>query len=76
VEPKEETKTAKDTQEEGHVDEALAQEQLPEYKVTEGTLVEETTTELNYKTETTDDPTKYTDEETVLRTGEKGSQVT
>ncbi|MDS2574587.1 ZmpA/ZmpB/ZmpC family metallo-endopeptidase [Streptococcus pneumoniae] len=71
VEPKEETKTAKGTQEEGHVDEALAQEQLPEYKVTE-----ETTTELNYKTETTDDPTKYTDEETVLRTGEKGSQVT
>ncbi|WP_112443435.1 ZmpA/ZmpB/ZmpC family metallo-endopeptidase [Streptococcus sp. 596553] len=76
VEPKEETKTAKGTQEEGHVGEALAQEQLPEYKVTEGTLVEESTTELDYKTETTDDPTKYTDEETVLRNGEKGSQVT
>lgn len=76
VESKEETKTAKGTQEEGHVGEALAQEQLPEYKVTEGTLVEESTTELDYKTETTEDPTKYTDEETVLRTGEKGSQVT
>ena len=76
VEPKEETKTAKGTQEEGHVGEALTQEQLPEYKVTEGTLVETSTTDLDYKTETTEDPTKYTDEETVLRTGEKGSQVT
>lgn len=76
VEPKEETKTAKGMQEEGHVGEALAQEQLPEYKVTEGTLVETSTTDLDYKTETTEDPTKYTDEETVLRTGEKGSQVT
>lgn len=56
--------------------EALVPEQLPEYKVTEGTLVEESTTELDYKTETTEDPTKYTDEETVLRNGEKGSQVT
>lgn len=55
---------------------ALVQDQLPEYKVTEGTLVEESTTELDYKTETTEDPTKYTDEETVLRNGEKGSQVT
>ncbi|HGS3043382.1 TPA: ZmpA/ZmpB/ZmpC family metallo-endopeptidase [Streptococcus pneumoniae] len=76
VEPKEETKTAKGTQEEGYVGEALVPEQLPEYKVTEGTLVEESTTELDYKTETTEDPTKYTDEETVLRNGEKGSQVT
>ncbi|VJD50393.1 zinc metalloprotease ZmpB [Streptococcus pneumoniae] len=76
VESKEETKTAKGTQEKGHVGEALAQEQLPEYKVTEGTLVETSTTDLDYKTETTEDPTKYTDEETVLRTGEKGSQVT
>ena len=32
--------------------------------MTEGTLVEESTTELDYKTETTEDPTKYTDEET------------
>lgn len=76
VESKEETKTAKGTQEKGHVGEALAQEQLPEYKVTEGTLVETSTTDLDYKTETTEGPTKYTDEETVLRTGEKGSQVT
>lgn len=76
VESKEETKTAKGTQEKGHVGEALAQEQLPEYKVTEGTLVETSTTDLDYKTETTEDPTKYADEETVLRTGEKGSQVT
>ena len=44
--------------------------------MTEGTLVEESTTEIDYKTETTEDPTKYTDEETVLRNGEKGSQVT
>ncbi|HEU6756520.1 TPA: G5 domain-containing protein [Streptococcus pneumoniae] len=76
VEPKEETKTAKGTQEEDYVGEALVPEQLPEYKVTEGTLVEESTTELDYKTETTENPTKYTDEETVLRNGEKGSQVT
>ncbi|MDG7264337.1 ZmpA/ZmpB/ZmpC family metallo-endopeptidase [Streptococcus pneumoniae] len=76
VESKEETKTAKGMQEEDYVGEALVPEQLPEYKVTEGTLVEESTTELDYKTETTEDPTKYTDEETVLRNGEKGSQVT
>ncbi|WP_247949339.1 ZmpA/ZmpB/ZmpC family metallo-endopeptidase [Streptococcus mitis] len=66
----------KGTQEEGKVGQALLQEQLPEYKVTEGTLVETSTTDLDYKTETTEDPTKYTDEETVLRNGEKGSQVT
>ena len=67
---------AKGTQEEGKEGQALVQDQLPEYKVTEGTLVEESTTDLDYKTETTEDPTKYTDEETVLRNGEKGSQVT
>ena len=66
----------KGTQEEGKAGHALVQEQLPEYKVTEGTLVETSTTDLDYKTETTEDPTKYTDEETVLRNGEKGSQVT
>ena len=66
----------KGTQEEGKVGQALVQEQLPEYKVTEGTLVETSTTDLDYKTETTEDPTKYTDEETVVRNGEKGSQVT
>ena len=67
---------AKGTQEEGKEGQALVQEQLPEYKVTEGTLVETSTTDLDYKTETTEDPTKYTDEETVVRNGEKGSQVT
>ena len=66
----------KGTQEEGKTGQALVQEQLPEYKVTEGTLVETSTTDLDYKTETTEDPTKYTDEETVVRNGEKGSQVT
>ena len=67
---------AKGTQEEGKTGQALVQDQLPEYKVTEGTLVETSTTDLDYKTETTEDPTKYTDEETVVRNGEKGSQVT
>ena len=66
----------KGIQEEGKAGQALVQDQLPEYKVTEGTLVEESTTEIDYKTETTEDPTKYTDEETVVRNGEKGSQVT
>ena len=67
---------SKGSQEEGKAGQALVQDQLPEYKVTEGTLVEESTTEIDYKTETTEDPTNYTDEETVLRNGEKGSQVT
>ena len=66
----------KGTQEEGKEGQALVQDQLPEYKVTEGTLVEESTTELDYKIETTEDQTKYTDEETIVRNGEKGSQVT
>ena len=67
---------SKGTQEAGKEGQALVQEQLPEYKVTEGTLVETSTTDLDYKTETIEDPTKYTDEETVVRNGEKGSQVT
>ena len=66
----------KGTQEEGRAGEALVQAELPEYKVTEGTVVEESTTELEYKTEIIEDPTKYTDEETVVRNGEKGNQVT
>ncbi|WP_049502096.1 ZmpA/ZmpB/ZmpC family metallo-endopeptidase [Streptococcus mitis] len=66
----------KGTQEEGKAGQALVQDPLPEYKVTEGTIVETSTTDLDYKTETTEDPTKYTDEETVVRNGEKGSQVT
>ena len=67
---------SKGTQEEGKTGQSLVQEQLPEYKVTEGTLVETSTTDIDYKTETIEDSTKYTDEETVLRNGEKGSQVT
>ena len=67
---------SKGSQEAGKVGQALVQDQLPEYKVTEGTLVETSTTDLDYKTEKTEDPTKYTDEETILRNGEKGSQVT
>ena len=66
----------KGTQEEGKAGQALVQEPLPEYKVTEGTLVETSTTDLDYKTETIEDSTKYTDEETLVRNGEKGSQVT
>ena len=66
----------KGTQEEGRAGEALVQAELPEYKVTEGTVVEESTTELEYKTEVIEDPTKYTDEETVVRNGEKGNRVT
>ena len=67
---------SKGTQEAGKEGQALVQDQLPKYKVTEGTFVETSTTDLDYKTETTEDPTKYTDEETVVRNGEKGSQVT
>ena len=67
---------AKGTQEPGKEGESLVQEKLPEYKVTEGTVTKETTTGIDYKTEIIEDPTKYTDEETVVRDGEKGSQIT
>ena len=40
---------SKGTQEEGKTGQALVQERLPEYKVTEGTLVETSTTDLDYK---------------------------
>ena len=66
----------KGTQEEGKAGQALIKEQLPEYKVTEGAVTKETTTEIDYKTEIIEDPTKYTDEETVVQDGEKGSQIT
>ena len=66
----------KGTQEEGKTGQALVQEQLPEYKVTEGAVTKETTTEIDYKTEIIEDPTKYTDEETVVQDGEKGSKIT
>ena len=67
---------AKGTQEPGKEGESLVQEKLPAYKVTEGTITKETTTEIDYKTEIIEDPTKYTDEETVVQDGEKGSQIT
>ena len=67
---------AKGTQETGKEGESLVQEKLPEYKVTEGTVTKETTTEIDYRTEIIEAPTKYTDEETVVQDGEKGSQIT
>ena len=67
---------AKGTQETSKEGESLVQEKLPEYKVTEGAVTKETTTEIDYKTEIIEDPTKYTDEETVVQDGEKGSQIT
>ena len=67
---------AKGTQEPGKEGESLVQEKLPEYKVTEGTVTKETTTEIDYRTEIIEAPTKYTDEETVVQDGEKGSQIT
>ena len=39
-------------------------------------VTKETTTEIDYKTEIIEDPTKYTDEETVVQDGEKGSKIT
>ena len=67
---------AKGTQETGKEGESLVQEKLPEYKVTEGAVTKETTTEIDYRTEIIEAPTKYTDEETVVQDGEKGSQIT
>ena len=67
---------AKGTQEPGKEGESVVQEKLPEYKVTEGAVTKETTAEIDYKTEIIEDPTKYTDEETVVQDGEKGSQIT
>ena len=67
---------AKGTQETGKEGESLVQEKLSEYKVTEGAVTKETTTEIDYKTEIIEDPTKYTDEEIVVQDGEKGSKIT
>ena len=67
---------AKGTQETGKEGESVVQEKLPEYKVAGGAVTKETTTEIDYKTEIIEDPTKYTDEETVIQDGEKGSQIT
>lgn len=76
VEPKEETKTAKGTQEEGREGQAPVQEVNPEYKVTTGTVEKSTESELDFTTEVVPDDTKYVDEEVVERQGSKGVQVT
>ncbi|CAK1609261.1 Zinc metalloprotease ZmpD [Streptococcus oralis subsp. dentisani] len=68
-----ESKGTQETGKEGH---SLVQEDLPEYTVTEGTITKDTIAEIDYQTEIDDDPTKYTDEETVVQNGEKGIQVT
>ena len=68
---------SKGTQETGKEGDSLVQEDLPEYTVTEGTITKDTIAEIDYQTEIDDDdPTKYTDEETVVQNGEKGIQVT
>ena len=67
----------KGTQGPGQEGDSLVQEDLPEYTVTEGTITKDTIAEIDYQTEIDDDdPTKYTDEETVVQNGEKGIQVT
>lgn len=76
VEPKEETKTAKGTQEEGKEGQAPVQEVNPEYKVTTGTVEKSTESELDFTTEVVPDDTKYVDEEVVEHQGSKGVQVT
>ncbi|CJN91788.1 LPXTG-motif cell wall anchor domain protein [Streptococcus pneumoniae GA18523] len=76
VESKEETKTAKGTQEEGKEGQAPVQEVNPEYKVTTGTVEKSTESELDFTTEVVPDDTKYVDEEVVERQGSKGVQVT
>ncbi|VTT10767.1 zinc metalloprotease ZmpB [Streptococcus oralis] len=67
---------SKGTQEPSKEGDSLVQEDLPEYTVTEGTITKDTIAEIDYQTEIIDDPTKYTDEETVVQNGEKGIQVT
>lgn len=76
VESKEETKTAKGTQEEVKEGQAPVQEVNPEYKVTTGTVEKSTESELDFTTEVVPDDTKYVDEEVVERQGSKGVQVT
>lgn len=76
VEAKEETKTAKGTQEEGKEGQAPVQEVNPEYKVTTGTVEKSTESELDFTTEVVPDDTKYVDEEVVERQGSKGVQFT
>ncbi|HEW9914370.1 TPA: G5 domain-containing protein [Streptococcus pneumoniae] len=76
VEPTEETKTAKGTQEKGKEGQAPVQEVNPEYKVTTGTVEKSTESELDFTTEVVPDDTKYVDEEVVERQGSKGVQLT
>ena len=49
---------------------------LPEYKVTTGTVEKSTESELDFTTEVVSDDTKYVGEEVVERQGTKGVQVT
>ena len=49
---------------------------LPEYKVTTGTVEKSTESELDFTTEVVPDDTKYVGEEVVERQGTKGVQVT
>ena len=50
--------------------------ELPEYKVTTGTVEKSTESELDFTTEVVPDDTKYVGEEVVERQGTKGVQVT
>lgn len=76
VEPKEETKTAKGTQEKGKEGQALVQEVHPEYKVTTGTVEKSIESELDFTTDVVPDDTKYVGDEVVENPGSKGVQVT
>lgn len=76
VESKEETKTAKGTQEEGKEGQAPVQEVNPEYKVTTGTVEKSTESELDFTTEVVPDDTKYVGDEVIENPGSKGVQVT
>ncbi|WP_455224124.1 ZmpA/ZmpB/ZmpC family metallo-endopeptidase [Granulicatella sp.] len=50
--------------------------EVPEYKLTTGTVEKSTESELDFTTEVVPDDTKYVDEEVVERQGIKGVQVT
>lgn len=76
VESKEETKTAKGTQEKGKEGQAPVQEVHPEYKVTTGTVEKSIESELDFTTDVVPDDTKYVGDEVVENPGSKGVQVT
>ena len=67
--------TAKGTQEAGHEGESLVQPELPAYEVAEATVTETETVAVPYTKEYVTDDTRYTDEETVIQTGQAGSQL-